>query len=502
MPHKRKGSSSWYISIRTPGWRRDRLNLALHSGVRTKSGADKYEEALRSVFASGHWEALDALVDGHIGITSLYRKVRKRGGLDQLPKWVEEQVREKAPVTAVTGDLIDEWLISGRSKASKRQKKRYRAQVLGFVEWLEAHIVRKGQVATVEDFSRRNVERWQAWFMESRLPDDLEEEDEKGVTVEDSENSVETSPAYQAVGRTCNRHFAAIRAFTRWLYDEQYISEHRVSRSAIQGFDETPSQEVALASSEVKVLLRIAQDRDRERGDDGHPFPDALFWEVLIATGALVHQECARQLTLGNIRWDREDDGYVPLHIRGTKSKNRHRSVPIPMELASRLRRHCDRYNIDADELIFARPARGAARGVRKPFSSWLTSVEWRRLRAQVVEIRRKEGADKTELKRWQEVLAQHLRHTYARSLMESGHNLRQVAYYMGHGSNLKTTERYLVYRPSLDTKLMKRAHQRTILADEVDAAPKVEKEALIERLLEDAERLGIRPEDLRDALG
>ena len=502
MAHKRKGSKSWYISIRTPGWRRDRLNLALPSGVKTKPAADRYEDALRSVYASGHWEALDALVDGHIDIAPLYREVRKRGGLDALPKWVQEQVKEQTPVTPVTGDLIDEWLTSGRSKASNRQKKRYRAQVLGFVRWLEGHVVRKGGVATVEDFTRRNVERWQAWFMESRLPDDLDRQGEEGATVEDSERSVETSPAYQATGRTCNRHFAAIRAFTRWLYDEGFISEHRVSRSAIQGFDETPSQEVALSSSEVKTLLRIAQDRDRERGDDGHPFPDALFWEVLIATGALVHQECARQLTLGSIRWDREEDGYVHLHIRGTKSKNRHRSVPIPMELASRLRRHCERYDIDADELIFARPAHGAAHGVRKPFSSWLTSVEWRGLRDQVLETRKGEGAESTELKRWRQVLAQHLRHTYARSLMESGHNLRQVAHYMGHGSNLKTTERYLVYRPSLDTKLMKKAHQRTILAAEADAAPEVEKQAFIERILENAERLGISPEDLRDALG
>ena len=502
MPHKRKQSSSWYISIRTPGWRRDRLNLALPSGVKTKQAAGRYEEALRSVYASGHWEALDALVDGHIDIAPLFRKVRKRGGLDQLPKWVEEQVREKTPVTAVTGELIDEWLTSGRSKASKRQKKRYRSQIIGFVRWLEVHAVRKGGVATVDDFTRRNVERWQAWFMESRLPDDPEGQGEEGVMVEDSESSVETSAAYQAVGRTCNRHFAAIRAFTRWLYDEQYISEHRVSRSAIQGFDETPSQEVALASSEVKTLLRVAQERDRERDDDGHPFPDALFWDFLIATGALVHQECARQLTLGSIRWDREDDGYVPVHIRGTKSKNRHRSVPIPMELASRLRRHCDRYDIDVDELIFARPAHGAVHGVRRPFSAWLTSVEWRGLRDQVLETRKEEGADKTELKRWKEVLAQHLRHTYARSLMEAGHNLRQVAYYLGHGSNLKTTERYLVYRPSLDTKLMKKAHQRTILAAEADPPPEIEKQALIERLFEDAERLGISAEDLRDALG
>ena len=494
MPHKRTGSDSWYISIRTPGWRRQRLNLALPKGVTSEAAAKRYETKMREVYASGHWEAFDALTEGEIRIEELHRYVKKNG-VDGIPKWIVEIRQAKATVKIVDDTFLDEWLGSGRSKASKKQKQRYRAQVLGYLEWLDQHVLKGARSATVEDFSRRNVERWQAWFMESRLPDAPDPDSEEGHF------DAETSEEYQAVGRTCNRHFAAIRAFTRWLFDEKHIESHRISRSAIRGFDESPTQEIALSSSEVQTLLRVARVRDSERIDDGHPFPDSLFWEVLIGTGALVHQECARQLTLNSIQWDRVSGGHVPLRIRGTKSKNRHRSILIPMSLANRIRAHCETYQINPSDLVFARPPYGAAKGARRPFSYWTTSTEWRALRQQIVETREREGAESTEIERWQKVLAQHLRHTFARSLIESGQNLRQVAHLMGHGSNLKTTERYLVYRPGLDVKAMAKAHARTISKDVGETPPSEEREALIERIVEEAQRLGITIDDLRGNL-
>jgi site-specific recombinase XerD len=499
MPHKRKDSKSWYISIRTPGWKRPRLNLALPSGVKTKTGADMYEDTMKAVYASGHWEALDAVVSGEIPIESLYKEVRKGGGLDSLPKWVQGIREENTPAVVVDGELLEKWLGSGRSRASDTQKKRYRSQVLGFVDWLREHVLKGKRPATVDDFTRRNIERWQVWFMDSRMPDEGRKPKDGSTS---DEGGVETSVEYQAVGRTCNRHFAAIRAFTRWLYDEQYIDEHRVSRNAIKGFDETPNQETALSSSEVQSLLRVARKRDEERFDDGQPFPDSLFWEVLVATGALVHQECARQMTLESIKWNQAAKGYVPLRIRGTKSINRHRNIPIPMSLANRIRAHCEKYRIQTNELIFARPAHGASTGPRKAFSSWLTSVEWRNLRDSVAEVRRAEGAGEEEVAMWRKVLAQQLRHTFARSLIEAGHNLRQVAYYMGHGSNLKTTERYLVYRPSPDIEAMEKAHRRTILHGEGEATPTIGKRALIEGLIEEVQRHGITLDELRKEIG
>lgn len=495
MPHQRKDSKSWYISIRTRGWRRPRLNLALPSGVRTKTGAKRYEDCMKAVYAAGHLEALDAVVNGEVPIETLYRQ-REREGLNSLPKWIQKVREENTPDLVVDGALLDRWLKSGRSQASEKQKKRYRSQVLGFVEWLHNSVLEAQRSVTVKDFTRRNVEMWQLWFMEARMPEDGDDGSQ------DDEGNVETTSAYQAVGRTCNRHFAAIRAFTRWLYDEKHIDGHRITRSAIRGFDETPSQEIALSSSEVQTLRRVARERDKERRDDGHPFPDSLFWEVLMATGALVHQECARQMTLDSIKWNQVSNGYVPLHIRGTKSVNRHRSIPIPISLANRLRTHCERYDIGAEELMFARPARGAAAGPRKAFSGWATSLEWRNLREQIIEVRTVEGASKSELKMWSKSLAMHLRHTFARSLVEAGYDLRQIAQYMGHGSNLKTTERYLVYRPSPDIDKMHKAHRRTILHGGSEGAPDFEKSAYIQGLLEAAQREGITLDELREAIG
>ena len=160
--------------------------------------------------------------------------------MDKLPEWVQEQLSEKMLVTAVTEDLIEEWLTTGRSRASEQQRERYRSQVLGFVRWLDANVVPKGQAVTVDDFTRQNIERWKAWFMNSRFPAGLDEEGEEGATMAESRDPVATSPVFQAAGRTCNRHFAAIRAFTRWLHDEQYVTETSQVDASLRTLESSP----------------------------------------------------------------------------------------------------------------------------------------------------------------------------------------------------------------------------------------------------------------------
>ena len=238
--HRPTDSRFWHISIQTPGWRRDQLELALPSSVTTKAHAERFGEVLGSVCASGHWEPLDALADGHIGLGSLYWQVCQEGGVEGLSEWVKAQLRNKARMRAVTEGLIDEWLTRGRSRASEQRRQRYRSQVLGFVRWLDANIVPECDPVTVDDFTRRNIERWQKWLMESRLPDALDEKEE-GTNVAKSSDSAATTPAFQTAGRTSNRRLAAIRAFTRWLHDEQYINEASQVDASLRTLENPPS---------------------------------------------------------------------------------------------------------------------------------------------------------------------------------------------------------------------------------------------------------------------
>ena len=123
--------------------------------------------------------------------------------------WVRWQLANERSVTVVTEDLINVWLTTRRSRASEPVRETYRAPIRRFVEWLGAHAVAEGKAPTVDDFSRRNVERWQEWIVRSQL-------------------------------RPCNWHIAIVQAFMRWLHDEQFITEISRVDASIRTLESAP----------------------------------------------------------------------------------------------------------------------------------------------------------------------------------------------------------------------------------------------------------------------
>ena len=227
---------------------------------------------------------------------------------------------------------------------------------------------------------------------------------------------------------------------------------YRLQRRAIEGFTEKSSQLIAFRADEIETLLRVAKQLDAERECDGQPYPGRLFWEVLAATGALVHKECTEQVSLSRIQSFPDDPHKAQLHITGTKNDNRTRDIPIPGRLAADLRDYAQRFGLGAADLLFARTRQGKSGGRRLPFREHLTASEWKYLTARIIEVRREEGASSEELHRWSVSKAQFLRHSFGRMLVEAGLDLKEIAQLMGHAKNIQTTQKYLLYRPTAST--------------------------------------------------
>ncbi len=219
--------------------------------------------------------------------------------------------------------------------------------------------------------------------------------------------------------KTINRRLAALAAYAHWLEQAGYVKN---TRNPVQGVKAV--REAALAPKWLDKKQRAALLRavDKEVEDAVHRYPrlrlmylrDAAIVKMILYAGLRVGEII--QLRLGDIILDERKGSVIVREGKGTKRREIPLSARARKSILDYLRA---RPEVESDCLFL---------GQRNE------AVQSKTVQRAVARF-----TEKMELK---DVTPHTLRHTFAKSLIDSGVSLEKVATLLGH-SNLNTTRIY-----------------------------------------------------------
>ena len=219
--------------------------------------------------------------------------------------------------------------------------------------------------------------------------------------------------------KTINRRLAALAAYTHWLEQAGYVQN---ARNPVQGVKAV--REVALAPKWLDKKQRAALLRavDKEVEDAVHRYPrlrlmylrDAAIVKLILYAGLRVGEII--QLLKGDIILDERKGSVVVREGKGTKR----REIPLNIRARKAILDYLRvRPEVESEYLFL---------GQRNE------AVQSKTVQRAVIRF-----TEATDLK---DVTPHTLRHTFAKSLIDSGVSLDKVATLLGH-SNLNTTRIY-----------------------------------------------------------
>lgn len=219
--------------------------------------------------------------------------------------------------------------------------------------------------------------------------------------------------------KTVNRRIAALAAYAHWLDQASYVKN---SRNPVQGVKAV--REVALAPKwlDKKQRATLLRAVDKEVEDAVHRYPrlrlmylrDAAIVKLILYAGLRVGEII--QLLMGDIILDERKGSVVVREGKGTKR----REIPLNSKARKAILDYLRvRPEVESEYLFL---------GQRNE------AVQSKTVQRAVIRF-----TEATDLK---DVTPHTLRHTFAKSLIDSGVSLDKVATLLGH-SNLNTTRIY-----------------------------------------------------------
>ncbi len=219
--------------------------------------------------------------------------------------------------------------------------------------------------------------------------------------------------------KTINRRLAALAAYAHWLEQAGYVRNLRNPVQGVKAVKETALAPRWLDRKQRAALLRAV---DKEVEDAVHRYPrlrlmylrDAAIVKLLLFAGLRVGEII--QLRMSDIALDERKGSVVVREGKGTKRREVPLNIKVRKALLDYLRVRPD---VDSDFLLI---------GQRNE------AIKGKTVQRSVTRFTKHIGL--------RDVTPHTLRHTFAKSLIDSGVSLDRVATLLGH-SNLNTTRIY-----------------------------------------------------------
>lgn len=430
-------SAAKRIRIKTPGWRNGRLNI--RCGRPTVRTYETWRDLLKRAYTrSEYWPILDAVADRVITLPEAARISTEKGLQGVLNRL--ELIKEEARARERAGkfpEWFDEFTEVLPRDATPEHHRRIRAHCESFLDFLvERHGLPGREAVTPEHWSRKGLSAYKTSYIERELARETTRLERAWAEMSPSPSRVERKETLRKVrsrkGVSANRHVNSVGAMSQFLLETGRIPEDPACGNRISTKQEAMHRDEDHRHMEADDLLAfrrssLALDRADPVTSAEDQRPDTLFWDFLVATGATTYTEGAR-FQLSDLDLKREQEGMVPVKLRGSKAAARKRTVPIPVSLAHRLKERAKILGIGDRRPLF-------------PFSSDDGRKAWKAVLDQM-----QESSPQARL-RIDGLTPYCLRHTFAVHVLEGGADIRQLQKLMGH-SNITTTEIYLRNRP------------------------------------------------------
>ena len=425
MAVKKYGKKNYQIEFQAPGMPRGRVRLS--SGSKSKATAEAYEKLLLTLYQHGLFYVLHMVLQRMISLSEL-KSVMDNSGIPG----VVDLAHTKTGTTAAPelAPLIDEWLASPElATAADSTRADHATQTGGFLTHMDREL--NGEVpeedpespaaaaprrhVTVEHLETTNISGWLLAV--------------EATPSERYPNKRTRSP------KTVLAHRAALSSFCGWLVEKgllpfnpcQKAYRPRVPTSEPVYFNRKQWPLFREASRAYDAERIAAWTADPEMHPE-RPYPDTLFWEFLVASGATTWNEGC-QVRPADVRIDDSESGeMVRVWIPGTKTANRPRFVYISRQLAKRLIARAQKWGRSHFQPIF-------------PFGKNEGSYVWEKVKQRLLDAGYGDFRPHTPYS---------LRHTYGVNMIMGdperkvpGVDIFTLAKLMGHGDNINTTRIY-----------------------------------------------------------
>jgi integrase len=443
MARHRSAGAQRKLRLSVPGWRSGTFRK--RCGRVPDRTYDSYRSLVQQAYRDGYHDVLDALADGGVTLAEAAR-LKSEVGLLGLRHHLAEQAARKAEkeATSKAESNIDEWMEEFRLEQPRRWAGRQVSEaqhlsilrgVGSFLDWLAEHHDLIGREAvTTELWTVENLRSFGAHYVATRCAAAEVRLRAKWQQMTNPPEAVEQKEFLRRERgkktNSANHIVNAVSAYSEWLLscDPPRISANpagavRISSGAASQHQADDHR--SLTPAQVAGLRKYAALFDGEGGSTaslrGGVRPDALWFDMLLLTGATTYTEGTR-LTKGDILIAEQMDGMVPIRLRGSKAETRKRTVSVPLALAERLLARAEK--LGRDRAIF-------------PIDYKTGSEAWAELMAFIGE---RDPALAAEL---EGVTPYALRHTFAVTALRSGVDLHQLMRLMGHRL-IATTAIYL----------------------------------------------------------
>jgi integrase len=351
MPVKKYGKKLYQIEFQTPGYARGRFRCS--SGTNTMKVAQAYEKHLLTLFHEGCFELLNRVKGGTLSLPRIKQQMDQKG-VQGLTRYVEEQDRKAREKAAELRPLLERFLLDRDVRASESLRKDYKTQITWYLEHLEqgaedssdtdgagASVPRGGIIANATHITTKSISKWL--------------------------HEVETQPSDRYADKrrrqpkTVNHHRAAVSSFCSWLVSAEVIQENpcfNAYRATEVNKDPVYLNRIQWPIAQQAITRysddRIARWREDPNEDHERAYPNLLFFDFLVATGATSYNEGCR-VRVADIKIDESPgSASVRVWLPGTKTIARARDIWISRELAQRLLRYAKCHSRRYLEPIFA----------------------------------------------------------------------------------------------------------------------------------------------------
>lgn len=437
------------LRVRLPGWRAGVLDL--RPGKADKATYRRWRTLIEDAHAHGHWAVLDALQDRVITIQQAIEISTAKGvGLAGVVAYLEEEERKRKAEQAAPDTfraLLQEFMVirPRPGVVSDQQYRKIEMSSEAFMDFLVSrhHLAGRHEI-TKDHWTKDNLSAYVTEYVATNHAAARKRLEERWAAMDSPPSRAEQASVLKrdrgSKQVSANRHVNGVGSFSQWLIERGVIDADpavgvRITTAAEDKLREDDHRPIDPA--DLVGLIKWSRVLDRERGAKDGDEPTTLFWRWCAASGATTATEGLRVRPSDVHHESTDEDGAVPVWLRGSKGSARKRFTYLGQQFAQEL------VNV---------PGRGK-NSLVFTFDGPAVSRAWQRLMKLIRERDPELHANIDYATPYS------LRHTFACNLLRGGVSIREVQDLMGHKS-METTARYLRYVPSSRARLMDVARQ------------------------------------------